>query len=253
MQRYLHRYGLHGPGIESRWGARFSAPLGPTQHPVQWVPGLFPGSKAAEAWRWPPTRGPRLKKEYSYNSTSPLGLHVLFKDELYISAWLQVIKFPSDFIEIDPHVCTNAIILKSVGHSRPLFAPQKYRWEDTENTKYTNDQISAPVQNRPLETAHTMIPPQPTNSHAYSRPQSQSSCEWKQYHRLSHNTFQSTINCRLTRHGPGLRSPSTSTATSDMCNKNVKLTLPREWVLNSWRVRTRKRSSAVSVHLSVRK
>ena len=29
--------------------------LGPTQIPVQWVPDLFPGGKAVEAWPWPPT------------------------------------------------------------------------------------------------------------------------------------------------------------------------------------------------------
>ena len=48
------RYGLGGPGIESRWGRDFlhlsRLALRNTQLPVQWVP-----SKAAGAWRWPPT------------------------------------------------------------------------------------------------------------------------------------------------------------------------------------------------------
>jgi hypothetical protein len=40
-------YGLDGPGIESRWGARFSAPVqtGPGAHPASctMATGSFPG------------------------------------------------------------------------------------------------------------------------------------------------------------------------------------------------------------------
>jgi hypothetical protein len=41
------RYGLDGPGIESPWGRNCPHPsipaLGPTQPPIQWVPGLSRG------------------------------------------------------------------------------------------------------------------------------------------------------------------------------------------------------------------
>jgi hypothetical protein len=48
-------YGLDGLWIESRWGRDFPHPyipaLRPAHTPIQWVPGVFPGGKAAGAWR----------------------------------------------------------------------------------------------------------------------------------------------------------------------------------------------------------
>ena len=71
-------YGLDGPGIESRWGRDFphlSRPaLGPTQPPVQWVPGLSGGKErpGRDADPSPPSSAV-VNKEYSYTSTSPMG------------------------------------------------------------------------------------------------------------------------------------------------------------------------------------
>jgi hypothetical protein len=51
--------GLDGPEIESRWGRDFPYPsrpaLGPTQLPIQWVPGLCSRGRAAGAWCLPHT------------------------------------------------------------------------------------------------------------------------------------------------------------------------------------------------------
>jgi len=72
-------YGLDGPGIESRWGARFSAPVqtGPGTHPSSFTMGTvsFPGVKSGRGV----TLTPHLvlvrlvMKEQSYTSTPPMG------------------------------------------------------------------------------------------------------------------------------------------------------------------------------------
>jgi hypothetical protein len=62
------RYGLDGPGIESRWEARFSAPVrtGLETHPVSCTMGSrsFPGVKRpGRGVDHPPHLALRLKKE----------------------------------------------------------------------------------------------------------------------------------------------------------------------------------------------
>ena len=62
------RYGLDGPGIESRWGARFSVPVqtGCEAHPASYKmdTGSFPGVKRpGRGVDHPPHLAPRLKKE----------------------------------------------------------------------------------------------------------------------------------------------------------------------------------------------
>jgi hypothetical protein len=72
------RYGLVGPGIESLLSRDFSQPsgpaMGPTESPIQWVPGLSRG-KSAGAWRWPPTPSRAEAKErvelYIYSPSGP--------------------------------------------------------------------------------------------------------------------------------------------------------------------------------------
>jgi hypothetical protein len=76
-------YGLNGPGIEFRWGARFSAPVhtGPGAHPASYSMGTgsFPGVKRSKRGvDRSPHLAPKLKKEYSCTSTPFLGFRGLF-------------------------------------------------------------------------------------------------------------------------------------------------------------------------------
>ena len=75
------RYGLNGLGIKSLWAARFSAPVqtGSRAHPASYKmdTGSFSGVKRSGVDH-PSHLAPRLKKEYSYTSTPPLGLRSLF-------------------------------------------------------------------------------------------------------------------------------------------------------------------------------
>ena len=64
------RYGLDGPGIESQWGARFSAPIqtGRGAHPASYTMGtgsLCRGGvkRPGRGVDHPPLLAPRLKKE----------------------------------------------------------------------------------------------------------------------------------------------------------------------------------------------
>ena len=89
-------YGLDGPGIESRWGQDFPhlsiRDLGPTQSPVQWVPGLSPGVKSGRGVTLTPhpLLVPLVMKEWSYTSTTPMGRtactepQCLYKGALYL-------------------------------------------------------------------------------------------------------------------------------------------------------------------------
>jgi hypothetical protein len=73
-------YGVDGPGIESRWRARFSAPVLTSHgtHPTMGT-GTFPGVKrpGCNADR-PPQLESRLKKGYSCTTVPPVGIHSVF-------------------------------------------------------------------------------------------------------------------------------------------------------------------------------
>jgi hypothetical protein len=87
-------YGLDGPGIESLWGTRFSAPVqtGPgVLPPVQWVPDLSRGKERTGRDTDPsPPSSDVVMKGQSYTSAPPMGRthctepQCLYKGALYL-------------------------------------------------------------------------------------------------------------------------------------------------------------------------
>ena len=78
--RIATRYGLDGPGIESLWGARFSAPIqtGSEAHPASYTVGTgsFQGVKRpARGVHHPPVSSAEVKERvelYLYSPSGPL-------------------------------------------------------------------------------------------------------------------------------------------------------------------------------------
>jgi hypothetical protein len=73
-------YGMDGPGIESRWGARFSVPVqtGPGAHPASCTTdnGSFPGVKSGRGVTLTPhPRGHERVDLYLYSPYGPYGFY----------------------------------------------------------------------------------------------------------------------------------------------------------------------------------
>ena len=85
----VSRYGLDGPGIESRWGARFFAPVqtGPGAHPASYTMGIGSFSGVMRPERGvdhPPYSSAEFKARVELYPYSPQGSRGLLKDEVYL-------------------------------------------------------------------------------------------------------------------------------------------------------------------------
>jgi hypothetical protein len=48
--------------------------MGPTQPPIQWLPGFSPPGKAGRSWSYSPPSTSQIKNEWSYTSTFSVSL-----------------------------------------------------------------------------------------------------------------------------------------------------------------------------------
>ena len=99
--RYMDSLRAGRSGDRVPVGGDFSAPVqtapGPTNPPIQWVPGLCRGVKRpGRGFDHPPHLGSKLKKEYSNNSTPPLGLPGLSRVQFIFTFTLHL---PTDMMQ----------------------------------------------------------------------------------------------------------------------------------------------------------
>ena len=83
------RYGLDGPGIESRWETRFSAPVqtGPGAQPTSYT--IHTGSLSGVKRRWPPTSSSAEVKE-----RVELDLYSPFGPSWRVLGWIEPLPLP---------------------------------------------------------------------------------------------------------------------------------------------------------------
>jgi hypothetical protein len=113
-------YGLHCPGIESRWKAKFSAPVqtGPGAHPAFCTLGTrsFRGVKSGRGVTLTPhpLLVPLVMKEYSYTFTPPMGRTAFTEPQcLYKGALYLYLPFFIVFIE---HAPLLSVVLHAVSN-----------------------------------------------------------------------------------------------------------------------------------------
>jgi hypothetical protein len=72
----------------------FRVALLPTQLPIEWVPGIFPASKAARVCSYVVDHSPpsitKVKTEWSYTSVPPICLHRVDRDNFTFFAFIVV-------------------------------------------------------------------------------------------------------------------------------------------------------------------
>ena len=87
------RYGLDAPGIESRWRRDFPHPsrpaIGPTQPPVQWVPGVNRPGRGADHPSPPKNRGHERVELYLYSPSGPSWPDI---------GWISFYRFPQRYL-----------------------------------------------------------------------------------------------------------------------------------------------------------